>query len=138
MNMRENLAISVCNFSDFLRMNKSPAEARDGYGRALAILEPMVKDNPKNPDYPLSFAYGLRGRGLAHFDLGDAAGAAADTRRSLGIWDGMTQRGGWHWLQIACCHATLSALAGRPGRRSRFPKRRPKLIRRWPRCTRRS
>ena len=55
----------------------------------------------------------LRGRGLACLDLGDLAGAAADTRSSLAIWDRLPTRSGEHWYETACCHATLAALAGR-------------------------
>ena len=113
--IRQDLAYTSINSSEFLRKEHSPVEARDGYDRAVAILDRLVKDNPKNPLYQNFLAYGLRGRGLARLDLGDLAGVAADTRRSLEIWEKMTRRSGWEWFQVACCHATLSVLAGRDG-----------------------
>ena len=64
-------------------------EARDGYDRALTILDRLTKDNPKNPVFQNFLAYCLRGRGLTRLDLGDFAGVAADTRRSLEIWEKM-------------------------------------------------
>ena len=48
-------------------------------------------------------------------DLGDAAGAVADTRRALGLYDGLAARSGEEWFETACCHAALEGLAGRPG-----------------------
>src|SRR5262249_25455477 len=60
-------------------------------------------------------AVSLLGRGLARLDLGDVAGAAEDTRRSLAIWDALPTLNGENWFVTACCHATLSALAGREG-----------------------
>jgi serine/threonine protein kinase/tetratricopeptide (TPR) repeat protein len=112
---RTNLAIGAINFSEFLRKERSLAEARDGYDRAIAIVRGLLKDLPNNRSHQDSLAYGLRGRGLARLELGDLVGATADTRGSLGIWEGRAQRSGWDWFQIGCCHATLSALAGRAG-----------------------
>ena len=57
----------------------------------------------------------LRRRGLARRDLGDAAGAAADARQALGLYDGLPSRSGWEWYETACCHAALAGLAGRGG-----------------------
>src|SRR5262249_45204182 len=72
-----------------------------------------VREDPGNPSHLTVRAHSLRGRGLALLDLGDPAGAAADTRNSLALWDGLPARAGGFWFEKACCHATLSALAGR-------------------------
>ena len=114
---RANLAVSAINFSEFLRTQHNPAEARDGYDRALAIVDTLVKDNPKNRTYQVQLAYALRGRGLARLDLGDAVGAAADTRRSMGMWEGSAERrrlglvpGG-----LLSCHAGVTRRPRRHG-----------------------
>ncbi len=99
--------------SDLLRRNHRPAEARDGYDLALVIGEPLARDHRGNSWYQTGSAFSLRGRGLAHLDLGDLARATADTRRALQIWDGLPNRTGEYWFETACCHATLAALAGR-------------------------
>ncbi len=57
----------------------------------------------------------MRRRGLALRDLGDTAGAAADTRRALKLCDGILPRFGWDLFETACCHAALAGLAGRAG-----------------------
>jgi hypothetical protein len=54
-------------------------------------------------------------RGLARRDVGDPAGAAADARRALALWDGLPSRTGRQCFGTACCHAALAGLAGRPG-----------------------
>jgi eukaryotic-like serine/threonine-protein kinase len=103
------------DLSDLLHRNHRPAEARDGYDRALAIGEPLARGDHGNTWYQSGPAYTLRGRGLPHLDLGDLARAAADTRGALRIWDGLPRRTGEYWFETACCHATLAALAGREG-----------------------
>ncbi len=109
---REVVASHNC-LSDLLRKDHRPAEARDGYDRALAIGELLSRKDHGNTWYQSGPAYSLRGRGLARFDLGDLAGATADTRRALQIWDRLPTRTGEYWFETACCHAALAALAGR-------------------------
>jgi hypothetical protein len=57
----------------------------------------------------------LRRRGLARAGLGDASGAAADVRRALGLYDGLSERSDDEWFHTACARATLAGLAGRDG-----------------------
>jgi hypothetical protein len=57
----------------------------------------------------------IRRRGLALRDLGDAAGAAADTRRALTVCDGLPTAFYPSWFETACCRATLAGLAGQDG-----------------------
>jgi hypothetical protein len=59
-------------------------------------------------------ALSLRRRGLARSDLGDPAGAAADARRALELYDGLSSRSGEEWFETACCRAMLAGLAGLP------------------------
>ena len=123
---RRELVRSNNNIADQLRKARRFSEASAGYTRALAIGEPLVRENPQNTHYQTGPAYSLRGRGVARLDLGDSAGATADTRRAVAIWDQLPARNGEQWFEIACCHATLSALSHRedsgipaPGRRGR-------------------
>jgi tetratricopeptide (TPR) repeat protein len=103
------------NIADLLRQNRQPAEALKSYDHALEVGEPLARANPKNIWYLTGPAYGLRGRGLVRLDLADLAGAAVDTRRSLAIWDGLPTRSEASTFEAACCHATLSDVAGREG-----------------------
>ncbi len=57
----------------------------------------------------------MRGRGLARRDLGDPAGAAADARRALRLFEGLPSRSGEQWFETACCRAALAGLAGSEG-----------------------
>jgi tetratricopeptide (TPR) repeat protein len=103
------------NISDLHRKQHRAAEACAGYDRALAIKEPLVRENPTNTWYREHLAVSLWERGQARLDLGDNSGAAGDTRRSLDMWDAMSTRDAYGWFATACCHAVLSALAGRDG-----------------------
>ncbi len=60
-------------------------------------------------------AYSLRRRGLARRDTGDPAGAAADARRALALYDSLPARSGNEWFETACCHAALAGLTKRDG-----------------------
>jgi serine/threonine-protein kinase len=103
------------NLAELLRRRGRAAESRECYQRALEVGEPLARENPQNVWYQTGPAFSLRGRGLAKLDLGDPAGAAADTRRSLALFIGLTTQSGDHCFETACCHATLSNLAGHPG-----------------------
>jgi hypothetical protein len=65
--------------------------------------------------YRSHLAYSLRRRGLARRGLGELAGAAADARRALMLYDALPSRSGEEWFETACCHAALAGLAGQPG-----------------------
>jgi tetratricopeptide (TPR) repeat protein len=109
---RVGLSIAHHNLANVLRSHGRAAEARDGFDRAIALLERLASEDPKTPSY---LASSLRGRGLARAGLGEMAGAAADVRRALGLYDGLPSRSGGEWYETACCHAALAGLAGRGG-----------------------
>src|SRR5262249_9497695 len=48
-------------------------------------------------------------------DLDDLAGAAADARRALALWDSLPSRTGQEWFETACAHTALAGLASRDG-----------------------
>jgi serine/threonine protein kinase/tetratricopeptide (TPR) repeat protein len=91
-----------------------PAEARDGYDRAISHLEASHRELPKDDWYRNSLARSLLRRGLARGELGDPAGAAADARRALDLWDGPGSEPNY-LAEAACCHAALAGLAGTAG-----------------------
>jgi len=74
----------------------------------------LVQEDP-NTNYRSSLASSIRRRGLARRETGDPAGATADARRALGLYDSLPSRDGKEWFETACCHAALAGLAGRDG-----------------------
>ncbi len=48
-------------------------------------------------------------------DLKNLAGAAAAWKRACAYYDGSESQDGEHTFLLACCHAGLAGLAGRPG-----------------------
>jgi len=112
---RNNLASAHTNIADVVRSLGRLAEAHDGYERAIAVRESLVQEDSKSTSYRSSLASSFRRRGLACRETGDPAGAAADARRALGLYDGLPKRSGVEWFETACCHAALAGLAGRDG-----------------------
>jgi serine/threonine-protein kinase len=115
MDFRRGMSYALNNLASVVRSLGRAAEARDGYDRAISLKERLVREQPKDPEYRMALAESLRRRGLARRDLGDAAGAVADARRALGLYDSLPSRSAWQWFETACCHAALSATAGRDG-----------------------
>ncbi len=114
-------AVASCHsdLSVILRRLGRPGEARDGCDRAIAIGEALVRDDPKAPAYRNGLASSHRRRGQARRDLGDLAGAAADARTALELWEGVPSRDGEDWFETACTRAR----AGGPGRLGRLGRR---------------
>ncbi len=52
---------------------------------------------------------------MAQVGLGDRAGGSAEIRRAPALYDGLPSRSGEEWFETACCHAALTAPAGRDG-----------------------
>ncbi len=111
---RVGLSGALYYLGDVIRALGKPAEAREDYDRAIAIHEKLVTENP-NPWYRSLLAHSLRRRGLVLGELGDSTGGAADTRRALGLYDGLKARAGEEQFETACCRAALAGLAGRDG-----------------------
>jgi tetratricopeptide (TPR) repeat protein len=112
---RTSLATSHTNLSVILHRLARLAEACDGYDKAIAIREALVKEIPKVSTYRIDLARSYRFRGLARRDQGDPAGAAADLRQALAVWEGLPSRTGEEWFEAACARATLAFLAGLDG-----------------------
>jgi tetratricopeptide (TPR) repeat protein len=113
--LRDMVATGHNNLADSVRALGRTAEAREGYERAIAIRERLIEEEPENPMYRSHLAWSQRRRGLTRAKLGDAAGAAADARRALALWDALPTRSPEEWFETACAHAALAGLAGRDG-----------------------
>ena len=103
------------SLGDAARSSGRAAEAKWFYDRAIALQEQLLKDEPTFTLGRLTVFSSTRRRGLALRDLGDLAGAAADTRNALRMADGLASRSGDIIFERACCHAVLAGLAGRAG-----------------------
>jgi hypothetical protein len=66
-------------------------------------------------DYRYVLVSLTRRRGLTQGVLGDPAGAAAGTRRAVGLCGGLQLRSGSDLFETACAHAALAGLAGQTG-----------------------
>jgi eukaryotic-like serine/threonine-protein kinase len=112
---RDRLA-SALNFGgDALRELDRPNEARDYYSRAIALREALAAAYPKAPAYRSGLANGLRRLAALKLADGDAAGALADARQAVGLYEGLPSRQGVFWFGLDCPRSTLSAAAGRDG-----------------------
>ncbi len=107
------LASGHTNTADVLRVLHRFGEARQGYEKAIAIREELVKANPALTMYRSHLAYSIRRLGLTRLASGDAAGAVADTRRAITLYEGLPSPTAEEWYELACCHAALAAASGR-------------------------
>jgi tetratricopeptide (TPR) repeat protein len=113
--LRDSLATSLVGLGHAVRLVGRPAEAKAGYERAIALLEPVVQQKPTREWYKEVLASAILGRGLILRDLGDRDGASADARRALALCDRPPPRSVSCLLQRAACHAMLAGLAGQAG-----------------------
>jgi hypothetical protein len=119
------------NLSVTLRHLGRRAEARDRCGQSIAVREALVQEVPKVPMYRSHLASSYRRRGLARGDLGEFAGAAADARRAMALWEGLPSPTGEEWFEIACIRPALAGLAGRAGSGVSAAEGGPRPTRRW-------
>ncbi|MBI1324763.1 protein kinase [bacterium] len=112
---QSELVTTSINFAEFLRKQNDFQESRRAYDLALGQIESVLQKKPGNAEFSMYLAYGLRGRGLARLGSSDAAGAEADVRRSMGMWESKAEPDGFESFQTACCHIALAKLAGLPG-----------------------
>ncbi len=111
---RDDLVMALMCLGDVVRALGRPAEARGPYQRAMDMVEPLVRESPAGPRYYKTLLFStLWRRGLTLHDLGDPAGAAADLRRALGLYDLTKDSPGF--FEAAGCSAALAGLAGRAG-----------------------
>jgi serine/threonine protein kinase/tetratricopeptide (TPR) repeat protein len=113
--VRDGVASSLIYLGDAVRSLGRPAEAKDEYERSIALIEPAVHQNPGGVWHRYMLACAIRRRGLSRLGFGDLAGAAADARRALAIYDGPGPWSVEDVFEMACCRAMLGGLAGRAG-----------------------
>jgi serine/threonine-protein kinase len=112
---RNALASTRTTVSDLLRTLGRSAEARQNYELAILALEGLVRSDPSTIRYRSALASSVRRLGLCKAVTGEIALAVADTRRAISLLERMRGSTSEHWYELACCHAALSAVAGRPG-----------------------
>jgi serine/threonine-protein kinase len=103
------------NLSVVLRRAGHPVQARDHGERAAAVSEALVREHPGATIFRVGLAGNLLNRGQARRAIGDSAGASADLRRALALYNGLEWRSSEGWFSFACSRAALAGLAGRPG-----------------------
>ncbi|MFO0958443.1 MAG: hypothetical protein U0800_13600 [Isosphaeraceae bacterium] len=81
--------------------------------KAIALAQELAEGSPKAAASRSLLADALRRRARLELDAGDAAGADADARRSVDLFEGLPSRNGREQFAIACARATLSASAAR-------------------------
>jgi tetratricopeptide (TPR) repeat protein len=114
---RDGAANTGNNLSVALRRLGRHAEARALCERAVAIREELVREIPQVPSYRAGLAENLLNRGLAKRDAGDPAGAAADLRRAVGVFEALPSPTGEYLFVFACIRAALAGLVDRAGSR---------------------
>jgi serine/threonine protein kinase len=100
------------NLSVVLRRLGRSTAARDHAERAVAAREVLVREDARTTSFHAGLAENYLNRGLARRAMGDPAGAAADFRLALELYNGLSPRSGEHWFLCACSHAALAGLVG--------------------------
>ncbi len=106
---RDWLVSVLISSSDALRGLGRTREARERLNQAIARAESLAAAQPKAPGYRSRLADALRRLARLKLDAGDSAGADADARRAVALFEELPSRDGREWLRTACACATLSA-----------------------------
>ena len=112
---RNYLASCQANTANAFRRSGRLDEALAACGRALAVRELLVEAHPDAPGFRESLGETYLRLGQVRCDLEDLAGAAAAWKRASGHYDKSKSLIGEQTFLLACCHASLAGLAGRPG-----------------------
>jgi tetratricopeptide (TPR) repeat protein len=108
---RNALPFYIDSLADVIRNRGRSAEAKTPYEETIALKEPDVRTYPKDPEHGYGLICSTWRRGQTLRDLGDPAGAAAETRRALGMCGVLPPRYHRYVFETACCHAALAGLA---------------------------
>ncbi len=109
------LALALDALGDVIRLSGRGANAKTFYDRAIALREKLLRQEPTSISYRYRLASSTWRRAMALHDLGDIAGATADTRRALEVSGGLQSRSGTQLFETACCHAALAVVAAQAG-----------------------
>jgi hypothetical protein len=88
MLFHDRLAHVLMERGDVIRSRGQCTEAKGGYEQVAAMKEPHVRENSTDMEHRYAPFISKRRRELSLRDLDDFA-AAADTRRTLGLCDGL-------------------------------------------------
>ena len=135
---RDRLANCQTNTANLLRRAGKFDEALAACERSLAVREPLVEAHPEAPVYRASLGETYLRLGQVRLDMENLAEAAAAWRRACAHSDGIKSSSRENTFFLACCHAGLAGLAGRPGAGSPLRKGPTRPRRRWPCYARRS
>jgi serine/threonine-protein kinase len=115
---RDDLANCQTNTANVLRKMGKLAEARAACDTALTLRERLVKaflkSWPENPRYRERLAESYLRSGQVLSDLGDPRSSVFAWRHAIELYDEVTSSEPSHMFLLACCHASLAGLAGRP------------------------
>jgi len=111
---RDSLAGCLTNTADVLRRSGRRDEALAACERSVAVREPLVEAHPEIPYYRAGLGETYLRLGQVRCDMENLAGAAA-WKRACAHYDANRSRAGQPTFSLACCHASLAGLAGRPG-----------------------
>jgi len=112
---RDYLANCQINAADVLRQSGRLDEALAACERAVAVREPLVEAHPEVRSYRVGLGETYLRLGQVRRDLKNLAAAADAWKRACAHYDGNKSLNPQHTFLLACCHAGLAGLAGRPG-----------------------
>jgi eukaryotic-like serine/threonine-protein kinase len=111
---RDALANCQTNTADVLRRSGRFDDALAACERALAVREPLVAAHPEVPRYRARLGETYLRLGQVRYDRKDPAGAAVAWKRAGANYDAIKFRADSQSFLLACWHAGLAGLAGRP------------------------
>ncbi|MFI5456219.1 MAG: tetratricopeptide repeat protein [Isosphaerales bacterium] len=111
---RDSLANCLTNTADVLRRSGRLDAALAACERALAVREPLVEAHPEVPGHRAGLGETYLRLGQVRCDLENMAGAAAALKRACAYYDAIKSLSEEETFFLACCHAGLAGLAGRP------------------------
>jgi tetratricopeptide (TPR) repeat protein len=112
---RNSLANVLTNITDVVRLVRRLGEARTCCDQAIAMREALVMADPATDFYRRGLAESRLRSGQLSRSTGDIAGAAAEWRAAIALYEKLPPRSEEIALLEACCHASLSGVAGLTG-----------------------
>jgi hypothetical protein len=89
-------------------------EALTACERSLAVREPLVNEHPEIASYRASLGETYMRLGEVRCDMNHLAEAVAAWNRACALYEEAKRREPQHVFLMACCHAGLAGVAGRP------------------------
>jgi tetratricopeptide (TPR) repeat protein len=112
---RDALANCLTNIADLLHRSAKLDEALAACERSLAVREPLVKEHAEVAAYRASLGETYMRLGQVRCDMDQLAESATAFRHACALYGETKRPEPQHMFLMACCHAGLAGLAGRPG-----------------------